>query len=536
MKKKVMIVFCSVLTLMSVAFGGVKNNTKKVVDAHCEKVNTVSSAPSFGEDDMIIIEDFGNADNSGTADPYVVGGYGPGGVDLPASPYLRGCLTWFDDIGYSHPLQFVTVQIMNRTTGALIATLETDENGYYGHSLVSAGQGQIYIKVFAHGANIAVYSPDGIYSFQSADYPYNGSGALEINASVNMGSTYGQAFQISQAIITAARYAQIMNGGEMLPMVNVMYPDNNEEQDTSYYRHSYNESKEGTICIKGKRSFVGGIELNGLDDYENWDTLMHEYGHHVSYFLDIFDGPGGSHYWGEDLIASRGYHDGTRVAWTEGYATVFSQMAQEYYEASLQNISYFADKAVARFNYQVVSIEELDSAYKKGAGSETATLSVLYDLYDSQNEGADKIYFGHQFFWDCLEESKAVTLSQFVDYLYTEGLVNVDRLGESLGDHGFVSSNLQWTGGPKFTWDASSYTEMTDPHVYPTYVITFKNAEGSVIHSRECIYNYCEISMILFLQIKIHGTVYVTLEEIYQQSSESARYISQTFEIDFNAT
>ena len=517
------------------SIGMTKNNNKENDFAQRKTATTISSAPILEEDEMFIVktESFEHGGDTDTVQPCIVGGYtGEGKLPAPA-PRIHGYLKWFDDSGYIHPLQFITVNIIDKADGSLVATVQTNENGYY--SFLTSVARQIYIQAFARGAGVEVYTATGVYSFESPDYAYSGSTSLEISYTIDMETTCGQAFQISQALIAAARYAKEMNDGNALPDVYVVYPHNNSAQTVSYYQYMGDEYQTGMIFVHGvRKTDVSVIDIDFFDDYENWDTLMHEYGHHVSQFLNVNDSPGGNHSFGEDLIASRGEYDGARLAWSEAYATVFGQMAQEYYAESLTNILGLADAKYGMSDDN--QIENLKDGYKKGEGSEMATVSMLYDLYDSQNDGMDYIFFGHQMFWDYIKNSNAVRFSQFVDYLYTEELVDIDLLGRNLGEHGFVASNFEWTGGPKFMWDASSYTEMTDPHVYSRCTITFKNAAGEVIHSRVCIYNYCEISTQLFDSIKEHGIVYITLEERYANVPDSPYYISQTFVVNFNAT
>ena len=162
-----------------------------------------------------------------------------------------------------------------------------------------------------------------------------------ISCSINMSTETGQVFQISQAISTAARYATAMNG---IPMSNVtvIYPYSTNS-DTCSYINEYS-----TIYIN----------KNNCKTYRTWDTIMHEYGHHVQYEINIINSPGGSHSSSqndEDVYYISGYTDakdrGVRIAWGESWPTVFGIMAQQKYISNLSNIEYVGDSYYSSHDY-----------------------------------------------------------------------------------------------------------------------------------------------------------------------------------------
>ncbi len=393
----------------------------------------------------------------------------PGTAEIQAkskTTYLNGVIVWVDDNSEPHFCQHVRVDVYDKEVGdpKLIATTYTDSNGYYSvtfennSSIFELGGYDIYIEVFAGGTYGYVKKPNGgLHSISTVDEVIenvdNGSTSqinlkFVMNNSANIGGDLGRAFQISQPISVASKYAEEMNGSAMSE-VSVVYP------------------ADGTICAYNDQSktikIISGYSENEnvINAFEAWDVIMHEYGHHVQHEIGIANSPKGPHDRGENSIDKEEYTDedrkdkGTRLAWAESWPTVFGIMAQQYYISELQNIDTVGDENYTANNGLNYSVETEE--YSLGEGSEDSIMYLLYDLYDAYNENDphDTVELSHYNMWAYVKASQAVTLSEFIQYLYENELCTIDGLGKLLSKCGMSATNLTVVSGntPTFTWD-----------------------------------------------------------------------------------
>lgn len=406
--------------------------------------------------------------------------------------YLNGVIVWADDNdSYSHRCQYVRVDVYDKEVGdpKLIATTYTDSNGYYSvtfennSSIFELGGYDIYIEVFAGGPYGYVKKPNGgFHSISTVDEVIenvdNGSTSqinlkFVMNNSANIGGDLGRAFQISQPISVASRYAEEMNGSAM-SAVSVVYP------------------ADGTICVYDDESktieIISGYseDENVINAFEAWDVIMHEYGHHVQYEIGIINSPKGPHNRGENSIDKEEYTDenrkdkGTRLAWAESWPTVFGIMAQQYYISELQNIDTVGDENYTSNNGLNYSVETEE--YSLGEGSEDSIMYLLYDLYDSYNanDPHDTVELSHYNMWAYVKASQAVTLSEFIQYLYENELCTIDGLGKLLSKCGMAATNLTVVAGktPSFTWEGDGGS-IKEP--YDKYEVVFAISTGEIL-------------------------------------------------------
>lgn len=478
----------------------------------------------------VSLRDLEYTGNNEIVQPMIVPGYGTGDIELPSVPKVYGYLSWMDDSGKQHPLQYTAVQICERENGTgLSGILYTNENGFYEYSL-GTNQYEVYIKVFSNGGDTAVYSSEGsLYVYEVGDLSYDGTASVELSATVTMANTLGQAFQVLQATITAAKYAKEMNNGVAMPAVRVVYPHNIIEKEGCFYTNS-----EQTIYIVGKEGEVQvGDKKVTLASYASWDVIMHEYGHHVQYTKNITASLGGTHSASDNLIARYGKLNGIRLAWAEAYATVFGQLAQEYYADSLSNILSVADQEYSSYNTAHTYIEYGGYNYYKGEGYEGATINLLYDLYDSTNDIQDKIAWEHQVFWNNVMNSKAVSFSEFVNYLYDNDLVDSSVLGENLAVYGFAANNLRIEQGlvrPKLVWDARYTGEDSGDSFY----IRIYNENGKLLLKEDAWTQSFTLSNSQIWELQEFETVFVVIEW-ENVTIPSTSYLSKTFTLDTSA-
>jgi hypothetical protein len=268
-----------------------------------------------------------------------------------------------------------------------------------------------------------------------------------------MTTELGQVFQICQAAIIAEKYAMEMSN-QTLPAVNVVYPATNFN-NCCYYKADGTPNSLATIYITTQNQATGYPS-----SYASWDTVMHEYGHHVQYFFGITGSHGGTHWSGTNMADHYyTYHlntnaeslcqkcnigtlteeeckeYGVTIAWTEAWATVFGTMAQDYYKDLIAGIESVGDDRYTAYNQLDYSLETIAKSYRNGEACENAVSGVLYDLFDDNDDESDTLSMGHQWMWNTVMDSQAKTFSQYINYLLENNLVDDGKLGALLTDN-----------------------------------------------------------------------------------------------------
>ena len=337
----------------------------------------------------------------------------------PTKTVISGTLQWVDDYDQTHPLQYVAVEIWDSLRSQKLTTVTTNSLGFYSFSFYDTLPHRTYrIRVYPGGdyANTQDIYGEG-YFYQSDPEP-----KVLLGSSVNfsvvfpMNSDMNKAFQISQAVITAARYYEAMEGTS-LPKVDIIYPYSREDYDATFF---YLPDR---VNIKDRLSPYS----NQPSSYASWDAIMHEYGHHVAKYMDIENNPGGNHYF--ELNQAEGLRNkdkGMRLAWGEAYPSIFALLAQNYYSSSLNSIFTVGDTIYTPSDAPKCNLESI--AYVFGDGCEGAVAGVLWDLFDnSSTETHDTISMGHSSFWSLVTDSGAVTMFDFVCHFMSTQSISAQR-------------------------------------------------------------------------------------------------------------
>ena len=384
--------------------------------------------------------------------------------------WITGQLNWRDRNGTLQPLRFCKIKIKRTDSIIDYVVYEgyTDQNGEYYIEFTndsSDGIVDLEIEVFAEGTDVKVKDASGHMYSDVIEQKNIFVGEHTISHVIyTMDSTLGQALQILQAVICASMYYEAMKG-EDVDDVDIIYPHESSKQ-TCFYREANILQPVDTIYIVGVVN-----ESSFLKSYESWDVITHEYGHHVANHENLDSYFSGGH-GGEDMaehylshfqsnnfdcasncaldnsptkfMESECKYQGSSLAWGEGYATFFGELAQQYFFDTYDCAPIYtaADKQYTSYNGFDYSIESEDAFLSnKGENSEIAVQRILYDLYDgvliNDSEDFDKIAFGHQELWDCITSSGKTTLFEFIRYLQNAYLTPSQRsaLGELLAAH-----------------------------------------------------------------------------------------------------
>ena len=207
-----------------------------------------------------------------------------------------------------------------------------------------------------------------------------------------------------------------------------------------------------------KQFYILGAENNDTDEYDD-HVIAHEWGH---YFEDRFsrsDSIGGAHSSGDKLDP--------RVAFSEGFSNAFSGMATDdpYYI----DTSGFSQATTGLF----MDLEKNNSdTFSVGWFSEESVQSILYDLYDSADDGVDIISSGFSPIYDVLVNKQKNADSFTTIFSFTSFLKN-NYAGNSIVPAGIDSllANENITTTAIDEWDSTG-TETNDggnPKSLPVY-------------------------------------------------------------------
>ncbi len=250
--------------------------------------------------------------------------------------YVAGTLKWEDGNSIDHPLKYTKIQIYDKDaigSDDLLGTVYTNSTGNYSFTFQNQlfDRQDIYIKVYPEGEGTKVLTDNGnayIYVSPISNNVSTGS-TTHKNFTAHMDEDDMQkAFQISQSVIFAAKYAKQMHDN---PMSNVEV----------YYPHGTGNCSYSSTYKRINITGANSSHPDGLQSYASWDVIMHEYGHHVQHELDIILHDGSSHGPGLNIAdqlynnrANNGYTEeeckeiGMGIGWSEAWATVFGNLAQ----------------------------------------------------------------------------------------------------------------------------------------------------------------------------------------------------------------
>lgn len=251
------------------------------------------------------------------------------GVDVS----LSGSLRWTDSAGTRHPARQVDVRVYTGPAAALVevAAGTAGSDGRYDFTLtpaqLGAGPRDVTIRVFARNfAADVVSSTAGVGTYFSEVRLANvaDGSSIFVGRTANNTDVQDMAFSVADCMIVGSDYMQVVEGSR-LASIDCSYPRADGGTASTY------SSVTGIITVHRSKPLM-------------WDVLLHEYGHYIANQFDMYQtGIGGPHAPNEDLIASRGKNDGTRLAWSEGLATYLGTAAQILTNAAALNVANAGD-------------------------------------------------------------------------------------------------------------------------------------------------------------------------------------------------
>ena len=306
------------------------------------------------------------------------------------SVVVSGYMKYKDSAGTSHPIRYARVQVVdNDLIGEeVMGEGATDGNGAYSITASGGDIGSgpdIIVRVHCAIMNNAVASVGldssvgNIYYMNSPEYDDHEGSTLTVSMTTGkpvINSTTdddnARRFSILDGALQVAINAYALRGNNLMAYIPVVCP-----ADTAYYKYD-------------NPVYIGLLRKDALD----WDVIGHEYGHYLadkgsSSVIDT--SPGGAHD-GSSAIPTLGKDAGVRLAWSEGWATFYSIIAQiepSQTLLSLPNIPNVGDRIYhdTEDGTATDDLETFTNTGLTGAGQgyacEYSISGVLYDLCDA---------------------------------------------------------------------------------------------------------------------------------------------------------
>ncbi|MDD4315531.1 MAG: hypothetical protein PHC84_00015 [Clostridia bacterium] len=366
--------------------------------------------------------------------------------------YVDGNLYWQLASGSLRALSYIRVDLYDYDPiGAdeYIGTTYTDVNGYYSFTFqndttILENGYDVYIRVYPDGRTFEIgktWNTTAFYYFCDSSRTNNVSSGSTTNISwdiyYNSGNNHNCAFYISQGLVVAEKYMRDMLGYYPSEVVKVWFPLLSSEANSFVnWINSILPSSWNSIPTQGAFCFntYMGVTQNYFND---WDTVMHEYGHYVEHRVGTYgitlwehlvynpahsfnadDVDAHEFLWG--LINSTCKSYGLQLAWSEAWAYAFAFVAQDYYNKNIlslttspTNVPNICDATVGVYNCETRSPYNMVC----GEANEVAITCLLWDLYDSASDAADYISLGASTWWEATTASGTYTLSNFANVI-----------------------------------------------------------------------------------------------------------------------
>ncbi|MDH5543839.1 MAG: hypothetical protein OEY64_12865, partial [Nitrospinota bacterium] len=263
------------------------------------------------------------------------------------------------------PIRYAVVEIVERSSGNILATTSTDGAGDYIVTFTYAG-GIAYVRILAqlnsrYNGKV-LYTDKSQYSVASVAKTISAGEAWTINLCTGADNA-GPAFNILDNILNAQIVANSFSTKPTEELVAYWQVGNSS--GTSYSKDI--NSGQHTIQILGTTS--------DPDEYDD-SVLLHEMGHYVAAVYSQDNSDGGPH-------SFNGHYD-LRLAWSEGWASFFQGLIKA--ENGLPYPEYYLDTdgTTPRTSLEIETPGTTAIEKYKGNGA-TTNFNTLFKFPDNSN-------------------------------------------------------------------------------------------------------------------------------------------------------
>jgi hypothetical protein len=282
--------------------------------------------------------------------------------------------------------------VVEAVCNTVVATSSTDAAGHYS-LIVPGGARNMLIRVKAQMLRTGTPS----WNFRVIDNTANGALYALVSSPFNTdasnlildlradsgwdGNAYAAPrsaapFAILDSVYVAFNKVLVENPATLFPALNINWSVNNVKTPGNISLGQITSSHFNGVDI-----YLLGKENSDTDEYDE-HVIIHEWGHYFERHFSRVDSIGGEHAIG-DVIDMR-------VAFSEGFGNAYSAIAS--------NDPVYADaKGPFQSGGFTINMENNCtniSLAQRGWYSECSVQSVLYDIYDSMDDGADVLSLG----------------------------------------------------------------------------------------------------------------------------------------------
>lgn len=432
--------------------------------AKINAIENIACEPQPSDNEAEIKDQAPWDDGSTWEDDEVSDGFRPYIGDRLINCGIGGRFTFINDQGVQVPMIGTKVEIYRISTNdegvdeeILCDSIYLDNDGQFVISKprrIKPVAVRYFLKIIAAGNATNVVDENGNqYEYRT---PVKSFFAAMVNFSeiFTMDTKIGRAFSTNQGGIMAASFVEHLNNDTPITNCTIHYPGNSEG---SYYNRANN-------LYLGTRATASGCP----NIYASWDTIGHEYGHHVQKVFKIEANPGGTHYTGSNAAddaystkgPSRARSEGTKLAYAEGWASAYSLLAQKYQEDAYPSMFTFADSSYTAYNG--VNKDYATYPVRKGEAAEESVTALMYNLcdVDDENDPYENLSISYEEFWDISTRNNPKDFSSFMGNVYYASSLDFDDVAPMLevlqmAPTGVTHNNKWFTNiGPTFMWTA----------------------------------------------------------------------------------
>ena len=375
------------------------------------------------------------------------------GAPLPASVKISGRVTFdlvplnttTNGLDYDNTVRSgargVTVEIVN-ASGSVVDTTVTNANGGYSFDvapgtdlrvrakaeMVSTSGARWDVKVVDNTSNDALYAIQGnLVNSGDTDsvrslYARSGWGGSSYT-----GTRAAGPFAILNPIYDAHQKVAAVDPDVNLPAMTFNWSPNNTSTDRD---NDLSTGLIGTSFYSQGKVYVLGDDDVDTDEYDD-HVIVHEWGHYFEDNMSRSDSIGGQHSGGDRLDP--------RVAFGEGFGNALSGIITDdpvYRDSNSSGQASGFSINVENNNYS-----------PEGWFNEGSVQSILYDIYDAANDGADNISAGFGPIYNTLVSADYVSTPLFTSiFHFAEEYKNLNTGDSAAVDALLSAQSINGTG------------------------------------------------------------------------------------------
>ncbi len=305
--------------------------------------------------------------------------------DVPPRPVPRYTGQYLDQNGSAAPVRNVLVELReeDKVSDDSYGNTVTDDFGRFTFNFCDDdgafdNELELYYRVCAEvraGASLIAQIKEtdsrNLYCWDSPVVESSGGDASFDLQSYGINSTQARVFNIADALYWAWRFWN--DSATQSPGMDrsvTAYWQDGSGQKSSYYTAS------GT-------SLVIADDPSSRDEWDD-SVIIHEWGHFADDQFSCYQNPGGSH----SLPGMNNGYAGQRLAWGEGYPDYYQSAARSIMPDT-DSIHFYVDP-----DGPTVDLENM-SGITASERDEGAIAAMLWDFFDTANDGQDTVSHGH---------------------------------------------------------------------------------------------------------------------------------------------